>query len=78
MRAALDLASREVPIQLIGNDGHHGGFNSAALARAKNLSGVQVGLSRATLAKDFAKYSKLIGVDAQGEPSGNLNEEARA
>ena len=78
VRAALDLASKEVPIQLIGNDGHHGGFNSAALARAKNLKGVQVGLSRATLAKDFAKYSKLIGVDAQGEPNGNLNEEARA
>jgi predicted amidohydrolase YtcJ len=78
VRAALDLASKEVPIQLLGNDGHHGGFNSAALARAMNLKGVQVGLSRATLAKDFAKYSKLIGVDAQGEPNGNLNEEARA
>lgn len=78
VRAALDLASKEVPIQLIGNDGHHGGFNSAALARAMNLKGVQVGLSRATLAKDFAKYSKLIGVDAQGEPNGNLNEEVRA
>ncbi|MGO9994419.1 MAG: amidohydrolase [Steroidobacteraceae bacterium] len=77
VRAALDLASTEVPIQLLGNDGHHGGFNSAALARAMNLKGVQIGLSRATLAKDFAKYSKLIGVDAQGEPNGNLNEEAR-
>jgi predicted amidohydrolase YtcJ len=77
VRAALDLASKEVPIQLLGNDGHHGGFNSAALARAMNLKGVQVGLSRATLAKEFAKYSKLIGVDAQGEPNGNLNEEAR-
>jgi predicted amidohydrolase YtcJ len=78
LRAALDLASKEVPIQLLGNDGHHGAFNSAALARAMNLKGVQVGLSRATLAKDFAKYSKLIGVDAHGEPNGNLNEEARA
>jgi predicted amidohydrolase YtcJ len=78
LRAALDLASKEVPIQLLGNDGHHGAFNSAALARVKNQKGVQVGLSRATLAKDFAKYSKLIGVDARGEPNGNLNEEARA
>jgi predicted amidohydrolase YtcJ len=77
LRAALDLASKEVPIQLLGNDGHHGAFNSAGLARAMNLKGVQVGLSRATLAKDFAKYSKLIGVDAYGEPNGNVNEEAR-
>ncbi len=78
LRAALDLASKDVPIQLLGNDGHHGAFNSAALARAANPKGVQVGLSRATLATDFAKYSKLIGVDARGEPNGNLNEEARA
>jgi predicted amidohydrolase YtcJ len=78
LRAALDLASKDVPIQLLGNDGHHGAFNGAALARAMNAKGVQVGLSRATLATDFAKYSKLIGVDAHGEPNGNLNEEARA
>ncbi|MGC1523173.1 MAG: amidohydrolase family protein [Steroidobacteraceae bacterium] len=78
LRAALDLASKDVPIQLLGNDGHHGAFNSAALARAVNTKGVQVGMSRATLATDFAKYSKLIGVDAHGEPNGNLNEEARA
>jgi predicted amidohydrolase YtcJ len=77
LRVALDLASKEIPIQLLGNDGHHGAFNSAGLARAKNLQGVQVGLSRATLTKDFTKYSKLIGVDAHGEPNGNLNEEAR-
>jgi predicted amidohydrolase YtcJ len=78
LRAALDLASKEVPIQLLGNDGHHGAFNSTALALAKNQKGVRVGLSRATLANDFAKYSKLIGVDAHGEPNGNVNEEARA
>src|ERR1700690_14027 len=40
LRAALDLASKDVPIQLLGNDGHHGAFNSAGLARAKNLKGV--------------------------------------
>jgi len=78
LRAALDLASKEVPIQLLGNDGHHGAFNSVALARAKNQKGIQVGLSRATLAKEFPTYSKLIGVDAHGEPNGSLNEEARA
>jgi predicted amidohydrolase YtcJ len=77
LRAALDLASKDIPIQLLGNDGHHGAFNSAALARAVNPKGVQVGFSRSTLATDFAKYSKLIGVDAHGEPNGNLNEEAR-
>jgi predicted amidohydrolase YtcJ len=78
LRAALDLASKEIPIQLLGNDGHHGAFNSAALARAMNPKGVKVGLSRKTLANDFAKYFKLIGVDAHGEPNGDLNEEARA
>ncbi len=78
LRAALDLASKDVFIQLLGDDAHHGAFNSAALGRAKNLKGVQVGLSRATLAKDFKSYSKLIGVDARGEPNGVLNEEARA
>jgi len=78
LRAALDLASKDVPVQLLGNDGHHGAFNGAGLARAMNAKGVQAGLSRATLATDFAKYSKLIGVDAHGEPNGNLNEEARA
>jgi predicted amidohydrolase YtcJ len=78
LRAALDLASKEVPIQMLGNDGHHGAFNSVALARAKSKKSTQVGLSRATLSKEFAKYSKLIGVDAHGEPNGNVNEEARA
>jgi predicted amidohydrolase YtcJ len=78
LRAVLDLASKEILIELLGNDGHHGAFNSAALARAKNSSGVQVGLTQKTIAKDFAKYSKLIGVDARGEPNGSLNEEARA
>jgi predicted amidohydrolase YtcJ len=78
LRLALDLASKDVPIQLLGNDGHHGAFNSAALKRTKNKKGVQIGLTRATLAKDFAKYSKLIGIDGHGEPNGNVNEEARA
>jgi predicted amidohydrolase YtcJ len=78
LRMALDLASKEVPIQLLGNDGHHGAFNSAALAHAKIPKGPPIGITRATLAKEFAKYSKLIGVDAHGEPNGNVNEEARA
>ena len=77
LRAALDLASPTVPIQLMGNDGHHGGFNSAALALAKAGDGRTVGLSRATLAGEFAGYRKLVGVDARGEPNGAVNEDAR-
>ncbi len=77
LRAALDLASTQHPIQLLGNDGHHGAFNSVALARAKNAKGERIGFSRATLAADFAGVAKLVGVDANGEPNGTANEEAR-
>ena len=49
LRAALDLASTTRPIQLQGNDGHHGAFNSAALARAI-AAGKKIGYSKATLA----------------------------
>lgn len=77
LRAALDLASTQHPIQLLGNDGHHGAFNSMALARAKNAKGERIGFSRATLATDFAGVAKLVGVDANGEPNGTANEEAR-
>jgi len=77
LRAALDLASRKHPVQLIGNDGHHGGFNSLALARAKNEAGVVVGYSKASLAADFSELRKLIGVDENGEPNGNVNDEGR-
>lgn len=77
LRAALDLASTAHPIQLLGNDGHHGAFNSLALARAKNGAGKVVGYSKATLAGDLGAYKKLVGVDAAGEPNGTVNEEAR-
>ena len=77
LRAALDLASTKHPIQLLGNDGHHGAFNSAALARATNGAGAAVGYSKATLAGDLRAYKKLVGVDAAGEPNGTVNEEAR-
>ena len=78
VRAALDQASMGVLIDLLGNDGHHGGFNGAALARARNATGKVVGFSRATLATDFHAIRKLVGVDASGEPNGNINEDARA
>ncbi len=78
VRAALDRASTTTPIQLRGNDGHHGGFNSAALARAVDTAGRTVGLSKATLGTEFARFKPLIGVDERGEPNGAVDEEARA
>jgi predicted amidohydrolase YtcJ len=77
LRAALDKASTTVAIQLLGNDGHHGAFNSAGLSRATNGKGEVVGLSKTTLAGDFAAYSKFVGVDADGNPNGAVNEDAR-
>jgi predicted amidohydrolase YtcJ len=77
LRAALDAASREHPIALLGNDGHHGAFNSLALAQARNAEGKPVGFSRATLAGDFKDFAPLIGVDGVGEPNGTVNEDAR-
>jgi predicted amidohydrolase YtcJ len=75
--ATLDKVSTTVKIQLLGNDGHHGAYNSAALAQAKNLRGSTVGLSKSTLSGDFAAYRNFIGVDAQGNPNGAVNEDAR-
>ena len=77
LRAALDLASSSRPIQLMGNDGHHGAFNSVALARAVGGDGKKIGYSKATLAREFKEDRKLIGVDAGGEPNGTVNEHAR-
>ncbi len=77
LRAALDEAAPRNPVELMGNDGHKGAYNSAGLALARNSSGRVVGLSAATLASDFAAHRKLIGVDERGEPNGEVNEEAR-
>jgi len=77
LRAALDAASSTVRIQLLGDDGHHGAFNSLALAQAKNAHGEAVGLSKSTLAGEFARYRPFVGVDALGEPNGAVNEDAR-
>ena len=77
LRASLDHGSADHPVVLLGNDGHHGAYNSAGLAKAKNDAGVVVGYSRASLATTFAALQKLIGVDAAGEPNGTVNEEAR-
>ena len=77
LRAALDAAAPEVPVELMGNDGHKGAYNSAALALARNAAGQRVGFSAATLAGDFARFRKLVGVDERGEPNGEVNEDAR-
>jgi predicted amidohydrolase YtcJ len=77
VRAALDAVSTRHPIILLGNDGHHGAVNSYALSLATDKYGNQVGLSAATLAKEFSDYSATVGVDANGEPNGALNEDAR-
>ncbi len=78
LRAALDRAAPDNPVELMGNDGHKGAYNSAALALARDPSGRPVGLSASTLAGEFAVYRKLVGLDARGEPNGEVNEDARA
>src|SRR5439155_22448029 len=62
LRAALDAASTTVQVQLLGNDGHHGAFNSLALSQAKDSKGRVVGLSKATLAGELAAYEPFVGV----------------
>ncbi len=77
MRSALDAVSPEVPIILLGNDGHHGAVNSATLARAVSATGVTVGLTGETLDTHFQAYRHYIGIDESGEPNGYVNETAR-
>jgi len=77
IRAALDAVSLEHPIILLGDDGHHGAANSAALALAKNAQGEIVGLNAATLGTEFAPFRPMLGLDQNGEPTGGINEEAR-
>ena len=72
LRAALDAASTRNPILMMGWDGHHAAYNSAALALAKNAAGEKVGYSKQTLATAFAQYKMYVGVDAAGEPSGDI------
>lgn len=79
LRAALDAVSTTAQIQLLGNDGHHGAFNSAALVLARDpATGKVLGLSKQTLAAQFREYRPFVGVDARGEPNGAVNEDARA
>lgn len=77
LRAALDRAAPDNPVQLMGTDGHRAAFNSAALRLTHTPDGEIVGLSRATLAGPLAHYRPLVDVGADGEPTGGVNEEAK-
>ncbi len=75
LRQALDAASSEHPILLGGSDGHHNATNSAGLALATNAAGEQVGLSASTLAGEFNDFAPFVGLDASGEPNGEVHED---
>ncbi len=75
LRAALDAASVQNPIVLMGWDGHHAAFNSSALSLAKDPNGKVVGYSRQTLAAGFEQYKVYVGVDASGEPTGDITDQ---
>ena len=77
LRAALDDAAPDNPVVMTGWDGHHGAYNSRALALAKNAKGETVGYSKKTLQTDFAHYKAVVGVDIHGEPSGDIQDEGR-
>jgi hypothetical protein len=77
IRAALDAVSTEHPIFLWGDDGHHGAANSLAFALAKNENGENVEINAESLQAEYAFYQPMIAVDAQGEPAGGINEDAR-
>lgn len=77
MRAALDAVSTEHPIFLWGDDGHHGAANSLAFSLATNDAGENVEINAETLKTDYAFFQPMIAVDAQGEPAGGVNEDAR-
>ena len=78
LRAALDDAAPDNPVVMTGWDGHHGAFNSRALALAKNEKGETVGYSKKTLQTDFAHYKAVVGIDSNGEPSGDIQDEGRS
>ena len=75
LRQALDKASTEHPILLGGSDGHHNATNSAGLALATSAKGERVGLNAATLAGEFKDFAPFVGLDANGEPNGEVHED---
>ena len=77
IRAALDAVSSEHPIFLWGNDGHHGAANSLAFSMAIDPDGQSIEINAETLQNEYEFFRPMIAVDAQGEPSGGINEDAR-
>lgn len=77
MRAALDAVSTEHPIFLWGDDGHHGAANSLAFSLAVDPDGQNVEINAESLRNEYEYFRPMIAVDAQGEPSGGINEDAR-
>ena len=77
LRAALDAASISNPIIIVGWDGHHSGFNSAGLALAHDQHGRTVGMSKATLSREFANLVPYIGIRSNGEPNGVVNDRGK-
>lgn len=75
LRQALDRASVKHPILLGGSDGHHNATNSAGLALAATPAGERLGLSAETLAGPFAELAPYVGLDADGEPNGEVHED---
>ena len=74
LRQALDRAAGASPVLLENSDSHHFATNSAGLALARNPAGEQIGLSAATLPGQFRDLAPYIGVDASGEPNGEVHE----
>jgi hypothetical protein len=77
LRAALDRAAPNNPVELLGSEGHQAAFNSRALALARDKSGAVIGYSRRTLATDFAALRPYIGLTAAGEPNGAVVDAGR-
>lgn len=77
IRAALDAVSTEHPIFMYGDDGHHAAANSLALSSATNENGDNVEINADSLQSDYAFFKPMINVDASGEPTGGVNEDAR-
>jgi predicted amidohydrolase YtcJ len=75
LRQALDRASDKRPILLGGSDGHHNATNTAGLALATTPAGERIGLSATTLAGPFAGIAPYVGLDAEGEPNGEVHED---
>lgn len=77
IRAALDAVSTEHPVFIWGDDGHHAAANSLAFSMAANSDGENIEMNADSLSTVYADFRPMIAVDAQGNPTGGVNEDAR-